>query len=131
MRSSLLRTNEELIQMYNRHVDTVYRVCFMFMKNGPDTEDMVQNTFIRLMKDKTVFQSTEHEKAWLIRTATNLCKDHLKHWWTKTVGIDHATDVAIEQPVNIDTTLEMVMELPLNTRQLFTYITMRVIRLRK
>ena len=74
MRSSLLRTNEELIQMYNRHVDTVYRVCFMFMKNGPDTEDMVQNTFIRLMKDKTVFQSTEHEKAWLIRTATNLCR---------------------------------------------------------
>jgi RNA polymerase sigma factor (sigma-70 family) len=112
LRSSLLRTNEELIQMYNRHVDTVYRVCFMFMKNKPDTEDMVQNTFIRLMKDKTVFQSIEHEKAWLIRTATNLCKDHLKHWWNKTVGIDDAVDAVIEQPVNIDSTLEMVMALP-------------------
>ena len=69
-----MRTSEELQQIYERHVNTVYRVCFMFMKNRPDTEDMVQNTFIRLMKDKTVFESEEHEKAWLIRTATNLCR---------------------------------------------------------
>ena len=62
MKSSLFRTNEELIEIYNRHVKTVYRVCFMYMKNHPDTEDMVQNTFLRLMKDKTVFQSEEHEK---------------------------------------------------------------------
>jgi DNA-directed RNA polymerase specialized sigma24 family protein len=56
LQSSLLRTSEELQQIYDRHVDTVYRVCFMFMKNRHDTEDMVQNTFIRLMKDKTVFE---------------------------------------------------------------------------
>ncbi|NLM62036.1 MAG: RNA polymerase sigma factor, partial [Clostridiales bacterium] len=98
--------------MYDRHVDTVYRVCYMFMKNRADTEDMVQNTFIRLMKDKTVFQSVEHEKAWLIRTATNLCKDHLKHWWNRTVGLDDASEVAVEQAVNTDSTLEKVMSLP-------------------
>lgn len=63
MQSSLLSTNEELLDMYERHADTVYRVCYMYMKNGPDAEDMVQNTFIRLMQDKTVFQSAEHEKA--------------------------------------------------------------------
>jgi len=84
----------------------------MFMKNRADTEDMVQNTFIRLMKDKTVFQSVEHEKAWLIRTATNLCKDHLKHWWNRTVGLDDASEVEVEQAVNTDSTLEKVMSLP-------------------
>ncbi|MGI6706268.1 MAG: RNA polymerase sigma factor [Clostridia bacterium] len=63
MKSSLLRTNEELLQIYNRHVNTVYRVCFMYMKNRHDTEDMVQNTFIKLMRNKTVFESEEHEKA--------------------------------------------------------------------
>lgn len=112
MESSLLRTNEELSMIYDRHVDTVYRICFMFMKNRPDTEDMVQNTFIRLMKDKTVFQSPEHEKAWLIRTASNLCKDHFKHWWSKTVSINNAVEVAVEQPFNIDGNLEKVMKLP-------------------
>ncbi|HHW31215.1 MAG TPA: RNA polymerase sigma factor [Clostridiaceae bacterium] len=112
MQSSLLRTNEELVQLYNRHVDTVYRVCFMYMKNKADTEDMVQNTFIRLMKDKTTFESVEHEKAWLIRTATNLCKDHFKHWWSKTVHINQAEEIAVEQPFDIDSNLRKVMELP-------------------
>ena len=112
MRGSLLRTSEELLEIYNRHVDTVYRVCFMFMKNVPDTEDMVQNTFIRLMKDKTVFRDEEHEKAWLIRTASNLCKDHFRHWWSKTVGIDQAGETAVDQDFNIDSSLEKVLALP-------------------
>jgi len=112
LKSSLLRTSEELMQIYDRHVDTVYRICFMFMKNGPDTEDMVQNTFIRLMKDKTIFQSEEHEKAWLIRTASNLCKDHFRHWWSKTVGISQVPEPEFEQPFTTDGVLEKVMALP-------------------
>jgi len=84
----------------------------MYMKNRHDTEDMVQNTFIRLMKDKTVFKSEEHEKAWLIRTATNLCKDHFRNWWSKTVGIDKATEKVIEQPFVTDEYYEIIMALP-------------------
>ena len=84
----------------------------MFMKNVYDTEDMVQNTFIRLMKDKTCFQSEEHEKAWLIRTATNLCKDHFRHWWTKTVAINHVAKETVDQSFVMDNTLEEVMKLP-------------------
>lgn len=104
-----MRTNEELTEIYDRHADTVYRVCFMYMKNRPDTEDMVQNTFIRLMKDKTVFQGIEHEKAWLIRTAINLCKDHLKHWWSKTEGLSYVEEAAAEQ---YESDPDMVMALP-------------------
>jgi len=112
LKRSLLRTNEELLQIYHRHVDTVYRVCFMYMKNRHDTEDMVQNTFIKLMKDKTVFKSEEHEKAWLIRTAINLCKDHFKHWWSKTVGIDKVPVKAVEQPFATKENFELIMSLP-------------------
>jgi len=82
------------------------------MKNQHDTEDMVQNTFIRLMGDRTVFQSEEHEKAWLIRTATNLCKDHFRHWWSKTVGMDKVDNKAVEQPYRTNENLEMVLALP-------------------
>lgn len=112
MNSSLLRTNEELSQLYNRHVDTVYRVCFIYLKNRFDTEDMVQNTFLKLMKDKTVFESEQHEKAWLIRTASNLCKDHFRHWWNKTVAINDSAMVAEDSPLIIDETLEKVLALP-------------------
>lgn len=107
-----MRTDEELSQIYYRHVKTVYRVCFMYLKNRYDTEDMVQNTFLRLMRDKTEFESVSHEKAWLIRTATNLCKDYFRHWWNKTVAIDEAEKVTEDRPFVIDETLEKVLALP-------------------
>lgn len=78
--ASSLRTDEELVEIYNRHVDTVYRVCFSFMKNAADTEDMVQETFLKLLSGKKEFASEEHEKAWLIVTASNTCKDELRRF---------------------------------------------------
>lgn len=78
--ASSLRTDEEFAEIYNRHVDTVYRVCFSFMKNAADTEDMVQETFLKLLSGKKEFASEEHEKAWLIVTASNTCKDELRRF---------------------------------------------------
>lgn len=112
MKDSFVRTNKEVSEIYDRHVNTVYRVCILYMKNQHDTEDMVQNTFIRLMRDNTKFESFEHEKAWLIRTATNLCKDFFKSFWRKTVDIDYAKDVAHNEEFYIDDTIKKVMELP-------------------
>jgi len=82
------------------------------MKNQHDTEDMVQNTFIRLMKDDTQFQSEEHEKAWLIRTATNLCKDHFRSWWSKRVSMDEVAELAVDDSLLSNDALKMVLELP-------------------
>lgn len=67
---------------------------------------------MKLMKDKTVFESPEHEKAWLIRTAANLCKDHFRHWWSKTVGMDKVPEKAVEIPFDTDSTFDMIMSLP-------------------
>lgn len=80
MNQSSLRTDEEIEEVYRRHVDTVYRICFSFMKNTADTEDMVQETFLKFLTSKKKFQTDEHEKAWLIVTASNTCKDALKSW---------------------------------------------------
>ena len=83
MSKSLLRTDKEIKEIYERHRQTVYRVCFAYMKNSEDAADAVQETFIRLIRKAPAFENTEHEKAWLIRTASNICKDELKHWWRK------------------------------------------------
>lgn len=113
MKSSFFRSDKELSLLYFRHVKTIFKVCFMFMKNIPDTEDMVQDTFIRLIKDNTNFQSEDHEKAWLIRTATNLCKDNFKRWWVRnTTNINNIEDEIAQLPFEIDTTLQMVLKLP-------------------
>lgn len=84
----LLRTDKEIAEIYQRHSKTVYRVCYSFMKHPADTEDAVQNTFFQLIKAGPVFDSHEHEKAWLIRTASNVCKNVLRSWWRKRDNLD-------------------------------------------
>ena len=109
---ALQRTGKEITEIYDRQVDTVYRICFSFMKNRADTEDMVQETFLRLMGSGVEFLSTEHEKAWLIVTASNLCRDNLKKWWRKTENIEDPGLNLSQLPFEINGVLEAIMELP-------------------
>ena len=62
------------------------------------------------------FDSEEHEKAWLIVTASNLCKNHLRHWtrqkredvedWERLLGADPS------QTERDDRILTALMQLP-------------------
>jgi len=81
----------------------------MFMKNAHDAEDMTHNTFVKLMNSVVGFESEEHEKAWLIRTASNTCKDSLKSAWAKRVEIP---DTLAYHENAVDDTLEQVLALP-------------------
>jgi len=84
----------------------------MYMKNKADTEDMTQTTFLRLISSGVNFENHEHERAWLIRTAVNLCKNSLKSFWNKTVAFDEAVDSEISQFIpDPDETLKKVMAL--------------------
>lgn len=108
----ILRMDRDFIEIYNRHVDTVYRVCYSFMRNRTDTEDIVQETFLKLLSSKKEFESESHEKAWLIVTASNLCKDSLKHWWRNHEDIDELQSIPLERPDEHDEILEAILELP-------------------
>ena len=112
MKRSLLRTDKEIAELYARHKGTVYRVCFAYLKNTADTEDAVSETFIRLIRSVPAFESAEHEKAWLIRTASNVCKNQLKHWWRKREDIDRCYDLPDMAKVETNEVLETVLALP-------------------
>ena len=73
--------NEE--QLYNEFFDVIYRICFLYIGQESDTYDMVQDTFEKMLKYKPQFESMEKAKAWLIVTASNVCKTYLKKWWHK------------------------------------------------
>lgn len=89
---SLLRTDKEITELYEKYVDMVYRLCFTYLKNTFDTEDAVQNTFMKLLRYPKAFESSEHEKAWLIVTASNICKDALRHASKRDVPLDDYKD---------------------------------------
>lgn len=103
--------NGLFLKVYNRQVDTVYRVCYAFMKNRTDTEDLVQETFLRLLSTGKTFENERHERAWLIVTASNLCKDSLKKWWRKNENIEDILDIAA-QTKQEDSVLECILSLP-------------------
>lgn len=109
---SMLRTGRKITEIYNRHVDTVYRVCYSFMKTKADAEDMVQETFLRLLSKGKQFENERHEKAWLIVTASNLCKDTLKKWWRSVDDIENHFDIAAEPTFSESGVLEAILALP-------------------
>lgn len=78
---SLLRTDKGWAEIYQRHADLVYRLCYLYLRNSVDAEDAVQSVFVKLIKSPPAFNGYEHEKAWLTVTTRNHCKDLLKSWW--------------------------------------------------
>ena len=65
------------------------------LKNAFDAEDAVQSVFLKLLNTPLTFTDHEHEKAWLIKTSGNFCKDMLKSWWKrKRVDIETLPDIA-------------------------------------
>lgn len=60
--ATLLRTDKAIERIYHRHVEMLYRVAYSFMKNGADAEDMVQETFIRLLRSGMVFDSVRMKR---------------------------------------------------------------------
>lgn len=98
--------------IYRRHVDTLYRVAYTYMKNRADAEDMVQEAFIRLLRSGMVFDTPQHERAWLIVTVSNLCKSALRSPWRRRESIDHLTCPPAVEDAPPDDTLAAVLALP-------------------
>lgn len=61
-----------------KHSNMLYKICIVMLCNEQDTQDAVQDTFCRYLEKKPEFTSPEHEKAWLIRVAANICRDMLR-----------------------------------------------------
>ena len=68
----------DIVRIVETYSDMLLRIALNRVKSLPAAEDIVQNVFERLMRRRPIFESREHEKAWLIRTAVNLCLTDLR-----------------------------------------------------
>lgn len=98
-------------QTYHRCGEMLFRLCMIQMGNRADAEDVVQETFYRLLTRAPRFASGEHEKRWLIRVAVNLCHDRQKSIWNSRVD---PLNEEIPSPVQQEETaiLEQILQLP-------------------
>ncbi len=70
-------------QAVQRHMQSIVRVAYTYVKNVHDAEDIAQDTFLSYLNSGKAIEDAEHEKAWLIRVCINKSKNFLKSGWFK------------------------------------------------
>ncbi|MFQ9127293.1 MAG: RNA polymerase sigma factor [Butyricicoccaceae bacterium] len=86
---------ERLVQTYS---DMILRLSYTYLKSTQDAEDICQTVFLKLLTGGMVFDSPEHEKAWILRTAANACKDALRAAHRRCVGLEAVAEAAAPEP---------------------------------
>ena len=108
-----MRSEEEAARAIERYGDMVRRLCLVHLKNPADTEDIFQNVFLKYVLSPVVFESPEHEKAWLIRVTLNACKDLVKSLFrSRTVPLEELLDQPAPLSEEHREVLEAVLALP-------------------
>ncbi len=108
-----MRSEQEVNKAVEQYSDTVRRVCMLYLKNYADTEDIFQTVFLKYALSSAVFESEEHEKAWMIRVTINACKDLLRSFFRKrTVSLDEVMELPAQAPKDHREVLEAVLSLP-------------------
>ena len=100
-----------------KYSDTLYKVCIVILCNEHDVQDAIQDTFYRYLEKKPEFRDEEHEKAWLIRVATNICRDmirfRIRH---PKVSIDEVENILVAPEQEQREILKELLELPVRQK---------------
>lgn len=73
---------EYLTFLMNNYGNSVFRICYAYLKDYQLAEDVAQETFIRVYQHYEEFHNQSSIKAWITQIAINLCKNQMRtHWW--------------------------------------------------
>lgn len=74
------------IEIFTLWKNDVYRLAYSYTKNIQDTEDIVQNVFIKLYKHPLILNKDNIEvKKWLLKVTVNECKNLIISSWKKKI----------------------------------------------
>lgn len=107
-----MMTKWDINVIVEEYADTITRICHSYGKNYDDTQDIMQNVFLKLMRANPEFDSKEHEKAWIIRVTINECKDFLKNIFRRHTSLEEAQEIPIEEKEDLSYIREAVLKLP-------------------
>lgn len=103
--------NDNISAALTKYSDLVRRICFIYLHNSADVDDVFQEVFLKLLQNNSRFESAEHEKAWLIRVTINKCKDILKSFWRKKMVSIEGMELPFEDQAENEL-LQVVLSLP-------------------
>lgn len=110
-------TNDAVSIAIEKHADMVRRICFLYLRNTADVEDVFQEVFLKFFQNAESLQSEEHQKAWLCRVTFNKCKDLCKSYWRKNVVSIEEMDIPYETTEQSEL-MQAILALPTDCKEL-------------
>lgn len=106
-------TDQRFREAVEQYGDMVFRLAYSYLKNRADTEDVMQESLLKLYVEPRDFESADHERHWLLRVAANECKKLLRSpWRRRTDPLDEAAEAAaFDHPAQSEL-FRQVMALP-------------------
>lgn len=104
---------EELRRIVEANAAAVYRLAYARTGDRDDAEDVMQETFLRLVRAAPGFRDGEHCRAWLLRVAINCANSlHRSPWRRHTQPLDEGRPEEAWEPPEENGVLEAVLALP-------------------
>lgn len=106
--------DDNFIRIFNLYKNDVYRLVYSYTKNVFDSNDIIQNVFIKLYKHSEILEENDlNIKKWLIKVASNECKSLLLSTWKRKIFsfTEKEENILSEDFPNNDI-LEAIFQLP-------------------
>ena len=73
------RLERETVEIMDQLGNAILRLAYSYLHNMEDAEDILQETLIKFVTTKPVFENEKHRKAWLLTVAANLAKNRIEY----------------------------------------------------
>ncbi len=114
--------DDKFVEIFNLYKNDVYRLAFSYTKNISDSDDIVQNVFVKLYRKQDILEKNKEEiKKWLIRVTINECKTLLLSNWKKKITSLSEQEENIKSEMPSNDVLRAVLDLPKKYR-IVTYL---------
>jgi RNA polymerase sigma-70 factor (ECF subfamily) len=90
--------HEAFAMLVNRHTNRFYNIAYRLVFNKDDTEDIVQDAFLKLWDRPEMWNQSKQAKftTWFYKIIINLCVDHNKK--KKTINLSEDIQLVDKQP---------------------------------
>lgn len=111
----------DLAALVETHSALLFRVAYSLLRSHAEAEDVVQDTFLRLLQKPTTLSGVHNHRLWLVRIAWNLSLDRIRRRKTRSadsIFVDSLTapgtpaDQALDESRHIHAALREIEHLP-------------------
>ncbi len=76
-------TEEALAALVSQYAGTLYRVAYSVLRNTADSEDAVQEAFLRVLRHRDTLHEVRDQRVWLVRIVWNIVLDRKRRAKTR------------------------------------------------